>query len=72
VDKNLYVCLLQIWARGCRPYDADLRDLEYYEESWGSGLEINTKLINAAGEVTIYKIASFNKNMGYECFVHKF
>jgi intermediate filament protein if len=39
---------LKIWGQGLKPADA-VGDLEY-TDNWGTGSQINTRLVNPAGE----------------------
>lgn len=41
---------IKIWAKGAKPADAGPGDLEYDQESWGSGSNVTTKLLNPANE----------------------
>jgi hypothetical protein len=45
-------CVMQLWAEGCRPASAPPADnVETTEVTWGSGANINTRLVNPTGEV---------------------
>jgi intermediate filament protein if len=41
---------IKIWARGGKPSNAPPTDLECWENSWGTGSSVITKLVNPAGE----------------------
>jgi intermediate filament protein if len=41
---------IKLWARGAKPLNAPASDLETDETSWGSGANINTRLVNPNGE----------------------
>ena len=62
-DDNLLV--LQIWAKGAKPSNAAEGDIECKESTWGIGANINTKLVNPAGEV-------FSKTWQYSVVENKF
>jgi len=40
----------KIWAKGSRPADAGVNDLEFADPTWGVGGNVVTKLVNPAGE----------------------
>ena len=44
-------CVLQVWAKGAKPPNAAEGDVECKESTWGVGANINTRLVNPAGEV---------------------
>jgi intermediate filament protein if len=41
---------IKLWAHGAKPLNAPATDLETEETSWGSGANINTRLVNPNGE----------------------
>jgi intermediate filament protein if len=41
---------VKLWARGAKPLNAPAGDIETDEHSWGSGANINTRLVNPNGE----------------------
>jgi len=41
---------IKLWARGCKPFNAPATDVETDESSFGSGANINTRLVNPNGE----------------------
>jgi len=41
---------VKLWARGAKPFNAPAGDMETEETSWGSGANINTRLVNPTGE----------------------
>jgi len=53
--------VFQVWAKGAKPSNAAEGDIEYKESTWGVGANINTRLVNPAGEVfsTIDNIPPF-------------
>jgi len=41
---------IKLWAQGCKPASAAAMDIETTEPTWGSGANINTRLVNPTGE----------------------
>jgi len=41
---------VKLWARGCKPMNAPSTDIETDESTFGSGANINTRLVNPNGE----------------------
>ena len=50
-DFSVFICSLQVWAKGAKPPNAGEGDTECKESTWGVGANITTKLVNPAGEV---------------------
>lgn len=59
IDKSPYIFQhftlepmqkIRIWAAGTKPSNAPPTDLEYWEATWGTGTNINTKLVNPSAE----------------------
>jgi intermediate filament protein if len=41
---------IKLWAQGCKPSTAPATDIETDEPSWGTGANINTRLVSPSGE----------------------
>lgn len=41
---------IRVWAQGFKPATAPATDLEYYENNWGTGATVVSKLVNQLGE----------------------
>lgn len=52
-DQNFMVkpgAKVRVWAKGAKPSNAAEGDIECKESTWGVGANINTRLVNPAGE----------------------
>jgi len=58
---------IQVWAKGGKPSNAAEGDIECKESTWGIGANINTRLVNPAGEVLFSKTSQYSAVISVNC-----